>query len=165
MAFDPNGGHLGIHATYQRVVALFYWRGLWKSIREGVRTCFICQSFKTDNSLYPGLLQTLPVPQTLFSKISMDFIMGLPKSFGKEVIFVFIDQLTKYGHFFALTHPYSTIDVAKVFMDIVFKLHGFPTTIISDRDPFFLSNFLKEFFKLQGVSLHQSTAFHPQTDG
>lgn len=137
----PTGGHSGIHATYQLVATLFYWRGLWKSVRGGVRTCSICQRFKTNNSPYPGLLQPLPVPQTLFSDSSMDFITGLPKSLGKEVIFVVVDRLTKYGHFFALSHPYSAMDVAKVFMDGVFKLHGFPTTIVLGRDPHFLSNF------------------------
>lgn len=95
----------------------------------------------------------------------MDFITGLPKSSNKEVIFVVVNRLTKYGQFFSLSHPFSTVDVAHVFLDGVFKLHGLPTTIVSDRDPIFLSKFWQEFFKLQGVALHKSTVFHPQTDG
>lgn len=91
----------------------------------------------------------------------MDFIIGLPKSVRKEFIFIVVDRLTKYGHFFDLSHPYSTIDVARVFLDGVFKLHGLPTTIILNHDPMFLSNFWKEFFWLQRVALHKSIAFHP----
>lgn len=95
----------------------------------------------------------------------MDFIEGLPKSEGKKVIMVVVDRLTKFAHFLALSHPYTTRNVAQLFLDNVFKLHGFPTTIISDRDPIFVSKFWKELFKLQGVELRHSSAYYPQTDG
>lgn len=114
---------------------------MWKAVRECVRNCSICQRYKPDNTANPGLLQPLPIPKTLFSDISMDFISGLPKSKGKEVVFMVVDRLSKYGHFFALAHPYSSIDVAQIFMEGVFKLHGLLATIVSDRDPLFLSHF------------------------
>lgn len=129
-------GHSGIHTSYQRVAFLFYWKGLWKSVCEEVCTCSMCQRFKPNHAPYLGLLQPLLVPHTLFSDILMDFITGLPKSNRKEVIFVVVDRLPKYGHFFALSHPYAVSDVAKIFMDRVFKLHRLPTTIVSDRNPF-----------------------------
>jgi len=69
----------------------------------------------------------------------IDFIDGLPKSEGKEVIFVVVDRFSKYAHFMALTHPYSAITVAKVFMENVYKLHGMLVTIVSDRNNIFLS--------------------------
>jgi hypothetical protein len=65
----------------------------------------------------------------------------------------------------ALTHPYSATTMAKTFMDSVYKLHGMPATIVSDHDTIFLSQFWKELFALQGVNLHYSTAYHPQSDG
>lgn len=77
----------------------------------------------------------------IFFYISMDFIIGLPQSQGKEVIFVVVDRLTKYGYFMELGHPYSAEQVAEIFMDSVYKLHGCPSTIVSDRDFVFLSNF------------------------
>ncbi|KAJ0565851.1 putative nucleotidyltransferase, Ribonuclease H [Helianthus annuus] len=95
----------------------------------------------------------------------MYFISGLPKSQGKEVIFVVVDRLTKYSHFMALSHPFTAAQVAQLFLDNVYKLHGWPSTITSDRDPIFLSHFWKEFTRLQGVSLALSTAYHPQSDG
>uniref|UniRef100_M1BG77 1-aminocyclopropane-1-carboxylate oxidase homolog n=1 Tax=Solanum tuberosum TaxID=4113 RepID=M1BG77_SOLTU len=95
----------------------------------------------------------------------MDFIDGLPKSHGYEVILVVVDRLSKYGHFIPLKHPYTAQSVAKVFMDVIVRLHGLPDNITSDRDAVFLSTFWQELFSLQGVQLNLSSAYHPQSDG
>lgn len=76
-----------------------------------------------------------------------------------------IDRLSKHAHFLALKHPYTTLDVAQLYLDQVFKLHGFPQSIVSDRDTVFLSEVWQSFFSLQGVDLNMSTAYHPQSDG
>lgn len=89
----------------------------------------------------------------------MDFIEGLPKSEGYNVILVVVDKLTKYAHFIALKHPYTTTHIAQVFMDNIVKLHGLPNSIVTDRDTIFLSNFWKELCKLYRVNLHLSTAY------
>lgn len=95
----------------------------------------------------------------------MDFIEGLPKSQGKTVIWVVVDKLTKVAHFVPLSHPYTAASLASVFISEIFRLHGMPEVIVSDRDPVFMSLFWEEFFKLQGTILSKSTAYHPQTDG
>jgi hypothetical protein len=95
----------------------------------------------------------------------MDFIVGLPKSGNKSVIMVVIDRLSKYAHLCALQHPFTASTVAQLFMDHIFKLHGMPHSIVSDRDPTFTNNFWQELFRLQGTQLHLSTTYHPQTDG
>lgn len=136
-----------------------------RDIQTYVRECTICQRNKAEQVASPGLLQPLPIPRRIWESISIDFVEGLPKSHGKQVIFVVVDRLSKYAHFLSLAHPYIAVDVAKLFLDSIFKLHGLPTTIVSDRDPIFLSEVWKEFFSLQGVALHKSSAYHPQTDG
>ena len=95
----------------------------------------------------------------------MDFITGLPKLGNKSLIMVIVDRLSKYAHFCALQHPFTTSKVAQIFMDQVFKLHGMPRSIVFYHDPTFTSNFWQELFKLQGTQLHLSTAYHPHTDG
>jgi len=84
---------------------------------------------------------------------------------GKTTILVVVDRLTKYGHFIAISHPYTANSVAQVYLDQVYKLHGMPENIISDRDPIFMSKVWQDLFAMQGVTLSTSTAYHPQTDG
>jgi RNase H-like domain found in reverse transcriptase/Reverse transcriptase (RNA-dependent DNA polymerase)/Integrase zinc binding domain/Retroviral aspartyl protease/Integrase core domain/Retrotransposon gag protein/Chromo (CHRromatin Organisation MOdifier) domain len=159
------GGHAGIQGTYQRVKKLFYWPGLKEAVIQIVQQCNTCQINKGENVASPGLLQPLPIPDGPWSVISMDFICGLPKSEGKDVILVVVDRFTKYCHLITLSHPFKAADVSQKFLDSIYKLHGLPSKIITDRDPLFTSNFWKELMKRIGVELNYSTAYHPQTDG
>ena len=104
-----------------------------------VRNYDVCQRNKPDLRTYLGLLQPFPVPYTILSSISIDFIEGIPSSQGKEMIFVVVDMLSKYAHFMPLHHPFTVSKVAKVFLDNVFKLHGSLHSINSDKDKVFES--------------------------
>lgn len=97
--------------------------------------------------------------------ISLDFIEGLPTSGGYNVILVVVDKFSKYGHFLPMKHPYTTLSVAMTFMQNIFKLHGMPLAIISDRDRVFTSNLWQEMFKPAQTQLRMSSSYHPQTDG
>jgi hypothetical protein len=94
----------------------------------------------------------------------MDFIEGLSKVGGKSVILTVVDRFSKYAHFIALGHLYIAASVARAFFDVV-RLHGFPSSIVSDRDPVFTGHVWRDLFRLAGVKLRLSTAFYPQTDG
>lgn len=86
----------------------------------------------------------------------MDFIKALPKSKGKDTIWVLMDRLTKYAHFIFLTHPYSTQEVATAFLDTMYKLYGMPQDIISDRDRIFTNQVWQDQFKLIGIKLSKA---------
>lgn len=159
------GGHSGITVTYKRLRAMFYWPGMKEQVHNYIKSCNNCQLNKPELVLSPGLLQPLPIPEEAWSNISMDFITGLPKAEGKDVIMVVVDRMTKYSHFIALAHPYKAVDVANSFLNQVYKLHELPTIIVTDRDPVFTSRFWKELIKQLDIKLNMSSAYHPQTDG
>lgn len=136
-----------------------------KDILTFIAECDVCQRHIGETVNTPGTLQPLPIPASIWTEVSMDFIIGLPRSRNKSVIMVVVDRLSKYAHFCALPHPFTPTLVSQSFMEQIFKLHGMPTSIVSDRDPIFTSNFWQEFFRLQGTQLKLSTSYHPQTDG
>jgi hypothetical protein len=95
----------------------------------------------------------------------MDFITSLPKSKGKNVIMVVVDQIKNYAHFFSLSHPFEQSTLATYFMEIVQKRHGIPKIIVSDKDPFFTINFCTELFYCFKTRLPHSSSYHPQSNG
>jgi transposase InsO family protein len=107
----------------------------------------------------------LEVSSTIWSHIAMDFIEGFSRINSKSVILTVVDRFSKYAHFVLLGHPYTATSVAKVFFEEIVRLHGLPESIVSDRDPVFTSKFWTELFKLSGVKLQLTSAFHPQSDG
>jgi hypothetical protein len=88
-----------------------------------------------------GLLKPLAIPSQRWEEVSMDFITGLPKFEGKNVIMVVVDQQTKCGHFFSLSHPFKASTIPTTFIEIVRNLHGVPKIIVSDKYPIFTGNF------------------------
>lgn len=138
---SPIGGHSGIRGTLLRVKQHFFWPKMKEWITKWVANCETCLRCKSENCSIPGLLQPLPVPDSTWQDISMDFVEGLPKSSGFDTILMVIDILTKYAHFVPLSHPYTAATVAQAFLSNIFKLHGMPRTIVSNRDRIFTGVF------------------------
>ena len=147
------GGHSGMHATYQRIHRLFHWTGLKMAVEDFVKQCQVCQQTKHLHTHPVGLLQHLPIPEGAWQDLSMDFIEGLPKSEGYDVILVIVNRFTKYAHFVPIKHPFTAPTIARAVFDNVVKLHGLPKIIVSDRDKIFTSAFWKELFCLLGTQL------------
>ncbi|WVZ62139.1 hypothetical protein U9M48_011919 [Paspalum notatum var. saurae] len=156
---SPIGGHSGSNATYYKIKKFFYWKGIKQDVATFVQQCQICQQAKHSLHHPFGLLQPLPLPEAAWQDISMDFVEGLPSSDHANAILVVVDRFTKFAHFLAIKHPYTAKGIAQL------MLHGLPKTIVSDRDPVFISHFWQELFRLYGVQLQLSTSYHPQTDG
>jgi hypothetical protein len=159
-------GHSGIERTTRNISKHFYWIGMNKEIKKYVQSCDSCQKVKASNQKEAGLLQSIPIESVPFRSISMDFITNLPKTkSGNETIFVVVDRFSKMAEFIAMPSDLNAKQVAKLFIDNVFKHHGMPQHIISDRDAKFTSIFWKTFFKRLGTKISLTTAYHPQADG
>ncbi|KAD7477187.1 hypothetical protein E3N88_00323 [Mikania micrantha] len=134
-----------------------------------LRNTILQEAHDTPMGGHGGFLKTykrpLPIPNRIWEDISLDFIVGLPLSHKVDTIFVVVDRLSKYAHFLPLKHPFTAKMVANLFCKEIVRLHGFPRSIISDRDTIFLSNLWQELFRLGHTSLKMSTSYHPQTDG
>lgn len=161
-----TSGHLGMARTMDRLSRVAYWPNMERAVRDYVRSCDQCQRNKPSNRQPFGLLQPLPVPNRNWEGVSMDFITCLPETVqGFNSIMVVVDRLSKMGHFLPCTTDITASDAADLFFSQIFRLHGLPQSIVSDRDPKFTSNFWRALFRLTGTSLDMSTAGHAQTDG
>jgi len=160
-----TGAHEGIQKTLQRLRTEFFIEHDRRVVRDFVSTCVVCQRNKTETLHPAGLLQPLPVPSRVWADIAMDFIEALPKVHGKSVILTVVDRFSKYAHFIPLGHPYTATSVARAFFHDIVRLHGFPDSIVSDRDPVFTGQVWRDLFRQAGVQLRMSTAFHPRRMG
>ncbi|KAG3051352.1 hypothetical protein PC121_g17924 [Phytophthora cactorum] len=161
----PVGGHLGRENTYGSVSTMYWWPKLYKWVGTYVRTCETRQRTKSSpHAAAP--LASLSVPTGCWQSISMDFVFGLPKDkAGNTGVVVFVDRLSKMAHLAAVPDTIDGEGRALLFLDRVFRQHGLPEAIVSDRDPRFTAKFWKYLFQVLGTRLDMSTADHPQTDG
>eukprot|EP00253_Pinus_taeda_P005349 PITA_05349 len=162
--------HYAGHPGYQKMITAirkeYFWPGMKKNIVEYLSQCLECQQIKAEHQHPAGLLQPLQIPEWKWEVISMDFITGLPKTKrNNDSIFVVVDKLSKAAHFIPVQSTYRAAQIAHIFMQNIFRLHGLPKNIISDRDVKFTSAFWKTLFAELGTQLSFSTAYHPQTDG
>ena len=158
-------GHFGVTKTYDVLHEHFYWPNMRKLVEKICSTCITCKQAKS--TVMPhGLYTPLPVPSSPWTDISMDFVIGLPRTKrGRDSIFVVVDRFSKMAHFIPCHKTDDATHVADLFFREVVRLHGIPKTIVSDRDAKFLSHFWKVLWGKLGTKLLYSTTCHPQTDG
>ena len=163
---SPYSIHPGTTKMYKDLKAYYWWPGMKKDAVKFVEQCLTCQQVKAEHQRPAGTLQPLMVPQWKWENITMDFVVGLPRTReGHDAIWVVVDRLRKSAHFLPV-HTTSSMDqYAQLYIKEIVRLHGVPRSIVSDRDSRFTSTFWKSLHKTMGTTLAFSTAFHPQTDG
>jgi transposase InsO family protein len=123
-----------------------------ETIIDYVQSCTECQKDKTARHQKYGLLQPLELPYAPWQSIAMDFITDLPESSGCDQLWVVVDRFTKMAHFIPLQNDGKTTeDLARIFAREIWKLHGLPTDIVSDRDSRFTSTTWKAFIGTLGI--------------
>ncbi|WVZ02845.1 hypothetical protein V8G54_023651 [Vigna mungo] len=137
----PLGGHMGLYKTMARIQGNFFWKGMRSIVHTFVSQCSTCQHTKYETQKPAGLLQPIPLPHDTWEDLSLDFITGLPPSLGHYVILMVVDHFSKDAHFGTLPTHFTAFKVARLFMDMVCKHHGIPRSLVSDRDPIFISRF------------------------
>jgi Integrase zinc binding domain/Chromo (CHRromatin Organisation MOdifier) domain/Integrase core domain len=162
---SPTAGHLGQAKTLELVSRDYYWSRMRQYINEYLLSCDICARNKTPRHKPHGTLHPLPIPPAAWSSVSMDFIVELPESNGFNAILVCVDRFTKMAHFCPTTTNVTSEDTAELYLRYVFKHHGLPSDIVSDRGTQFVSHFSKRLYELCGIKHNKSTAYHPQSDG
>jgi transposase InsO family protein len=158
-------GHPGRWKTLELVMRNYWWPGISKFVLQYVDGCDTCQRGKSYPEMPAGKLMPNPTPTSPWVDISVDFVTGLPEAEGYDAILVVCDRYTKQVHIIPTTTETSSLGLARLYRDHIWKLHGLPNTVISDRGPQFASAFMKELNKMLGIETKLSTAYHPQTDG
>jgi hypothetical protein len=161
----PAAGHRGITKTVELVQRTFWWPGLRADVTNYVQSCNLCQRMKAGTRAKAGLLQPLPIPEKPWDSVSMDLITGLPVCKQFDSILVFVDRLTKYALFVPTTSTLNAEGFAQLFVDHVFKTHGTPLNVVSDRGAQFHNQFWEHVCKLLQVANNFSSAYHPESDG
>lgn len=162
----PLSGHLGRDKTYDRLSRAFYWPRMHVQVETYCTTCPSCQAIKPNRQGQLGLLQPLPIPEDIADAWTLDLITQLPKTRnGHTAIVTFTERLTKLQLYEPTVNEVTAPQLAKLFLDAVFRHYGMPRCLVSDRDPRFMSEFWQSLWKRMGTKLNISTANHPQTDG
>ncbi|KAJ3011954.1 hypothetical protein NUW54_g2018 [Trametes sanguinea] len=161
--------HLGSYKTLTLLRSQFWWKTMAADVRQYCDTCQTCKRSKPSNQRPYGLLHSLKVPKAPWEVIGIDFVGPLPKSMNRDgtydSITVIIDLLTGMVHLVPSRTNYTARQVAELVFDEVYKHHGMPRAIVSDRDSLFTSTFWTHLHRLVGVELRMSSAYHPESDG
>jgi hypothetical protein len=157
--------HFGHDKTFTKLNESYFWPGMRADVKRFVDRCKIFYHSK-GRKQNAGFYQRLHIPEKPWDEISMDLILGLPRTQrGFDSIFVVVDRFSKMAHFIPCQKTSDVTRITNLFFKEVIRLHGLPRSIVSDRDMQFIGNFWRTLWKKLGTNLLFSSAYHPQTDG
>jgi hypothetical protein len=161
--------HLGAAKTLTYLRDQVWWKTMVADVTDYCKSCGICSTSKSGTTKPQGLLKTMPVPTYPWQYIGIDFVGPLPESENHngtfDMICVVIDHLSAMVHLVPTRQDYTAVDMAGVIFESVYRLHGLPERLVSDRDSLFTSHFWRRLHELLNVDIRLSSAYHPQTDG
>ena len=161
----PAMGHLGRAKTLKLLQRKYYWPQMRNNVMRYIRNCHTCQCARTSRHAPHGVLRLLAVPDQPWQDISTDFVTGLPSAQGYDAIWVIVDRFTKQHHLIPCTTTIDGEGFAELFIKEVFRLHGLPQTVTSDRGPEFIAAFSKCPCKRLDMQPRLSSPYYSQTDG
>eukprot|EP00854_Cymbomonas_tetramitiformis_P034350 gene34350-biopygen26568 len=164
---SPSSGHTGRDKTLERVLRRFWWRGAADDVGSWVASCSVCQSVRPRGTYPDGLLNPHSIPARHWQDVAVDFVARLPVSErGNDAFVAFTCKLSKMVHIVPMNFgDSSAATVARICFDSVWRLHGAPMKIVSDRDPRFQDAFWQELMRLMGVKIARTTPYNPRSDG
>ena len=165
---SPAGGHYGAGKIIELIKRQYWFPGMYETVRRFTKNCHICRRANYSREAYNGVLNPLPVPERTWKDVSMDYVVGLPNSEGKNAILVVMCRLSKMRHFIpciAEEEGTPAEETATMLLLHIWKHHGLADTVVSDRGPQFVSEVWKHLCRLLKIKPRLSTAFHPETDG
>jgi len=157
-------GHFGRDRTLELVSRNFYWPKMEDYIQKYCNECDNCQRTKAPRHAKHGLLHPLELASKPWTHISTDFITDLPESGGYKNILVVVDRFTRMAHFIPIVTREAT-EVARAYLNNVWKYHGIPQDVVSDRDATFTGQYITNLYDYLGIKRSMSKAYHPQADG
>ena len=143
---EAHSGSLSMHPSstkmYQDLKTSYWWSIMKRDVSKFFTKCMVCQKVKAEHKVPSGLLQPIRIPEWKWNQITMDFVVGLPLIGRKhDLVWVVVDRLTRSTHSLPVRTDYLLNKMAELYIKEIVRLHGIPKSIISDRDPRFISRF------------------------
>jgi hypothetical protein len=159
-------GHFGINKMKDLMRRYYFIPDLHEEVKKLIDECHTCQITKADNRAPAGQMHPLPIPVQRWTDISMDFLGHLPKtSRGHNEVWTIIDQATKMAHFIPVKNTMKAAEMERLFIDNIVRIHGTPSTIVSDRDTKIIADIWDQFVKLLNIRKKLTVAGRAQADG
>lgn len=158
-------GHFGAQRTSEYIRRWYWWPKVYGNTFSYCKSCEACQRAKGNSQKPAGKLHTLPLPTKPWDSIGMDFVGPFPESKGYNYLWVIVCRMTAMVHLIPVHTKMKASELSWIYRREIVRLHGLPSSIVSDRDSKFTSKWWRELHRILGSKLLMSTSFHPQTDG